>query len=112
MVNGTNPPTAKVARAVADSSARERVAEVRAVGSISERAAPGAGPLGLEDQSADLIVKELTTQGAMEPARLFESPYTDVAATGPDGLFAEGDVGKIVDILGAVRSTAVVAATG
>ena len=60
----------------------------------------------------DLIVKELTTQGAMEPARLFESPYTDVAATGPDGLFAEGDVGKIVDILGAVRSTAVVAATG
>ena len=72
----------------------------------------GAGYTVSQVRFVDLIVKELTTQGAMEPARLFESPYTDVAATGPDGLFAEGDVGKIVDILGAVRSTAVVAATG
>ena len=38
-----SPHPGVFARAVADSSARERVAEVRAVGSISERAAPGAG---------------------------------------------------------------------
>ncbi len=49
-----------------------------------------------------LIVKELTAQGAMEPGRLFESLFTDVAATGPDALFADDEVGKIVDILGAV----------
>ena len=69
----------------------------------------GAGYTVSQMRFIDLIVKELTAQGAMEPGRLFESPYTDVAATGPDGLFADGDVGKIVDILSAVRSTAVVA---
>ena len=32
----------------------------------------------------NLIVGELTTNGIVEPARLYESPYTDLAATGPE----------------------------
>jgi len=35
----------------------------------------------------DLIVQELTQNGVMEAARLFESPFTDVNAQGPLGVF-------------------------
>lgn len=47
----------------------------------------------------NLIVDELTTNGVVEPGRLFESPYTDHAPTGPDDLFAETEVDSIVGIL-------------
>ncbi|QDZ15440.1 DEAD/DEAH box helicase family protein [Humibacter ginsenosidimutans] len=55
----------------------------------------------------DLIIDELTTNGVMEPSRLFESPYTDKAPTGPDMLFDDSDVGTIVAILHDVNSHAV-----
>jgi type I restriction enzyme R subunit len=50
-----------------------------------------------------LIVDELTTNGVMEPARLFESPYTDHGHV--DAIFPS-DVEVIVDILREVNSTA------
>jgi len=53
-----------------------------------------------------LIVDELTTNGVMEPARLYESPYTDKAPTGPDSLFPDAEVGAIVDILRGIKATA------
>ena len=53
-----------------------------------------------------LIVDELTANGVMEPKRLFESPYTDHAPTGPDFLFPDTDVDLIVEILADVRRTA------
>jgi type I restriction enzyme R subunit len=40
----------------------------------------------------------------LEPARLYESPYTDHAPTGPESVFAETDVDDIVDILNSVRA--------
>ncbi len=46
-----------------------------------------------------LIVDELTHNGVVDPGRLFESPYTDYAPTGPDDLFPEKDVDSIVGIL-------------
>ncbi|WP_235499003.1 type I restriction-modification enzyme R subunit C-terminal domain-containing protein [Knoellia sp. Soil729] len=55
----------------------------------------------------NLIVDELTKNGVMEPARLFESPYTDHAPTGPDYFFPDADVEVIVDILRHVNSHAV-----
>jgi len=36
----------------------------------------------------NLVVQELTQTGVMEPGRLFESPFTDVNAQGPLGIFA------------------------
>jgi type I restriction enzyme, R subunit len=42
----------------------------------------------------------------MEPARLYESPYTDHAPTGPEAVFSESDVDNIVDILKIVRANA------
>ncbi|OHV05119.1 DEAD/DEAH box helicase family protein [Mycobacterium talmoniae] len=55
----------------------------------------------------NLIVDELTANGLMDPARLYESPFTDHAPTGPEGVFPEGDVDNIVDILCTVKANAV-----
>jgi type I restriction enzyme R subunit len=47
----------------------------------------------------ELIIDELTANGVVAPGRLFESPYTDRAPTGPDFFFADQDVDGIVDVL-------------
>ncbi|MDQ1249181.1 MAG: type restriction enzyme subunit, partial [Actinomycetota bacterium] len=52
------------------------------------------------------IIDELTTNGIMEPARLYESPFTDLAATGPESMFTEDQVDNIVNILNKVRANA------
>ncbi|MDN5930323.1 MAG: DEAD/DEAH box helicase family protein, partial [Pseudonocardia sp.] len=54
----------------------------------------------------NLIIDELTANGVMEPRRLFESPYTDRAPTGPEFFFPESDVTVIVDILHEVKDRA------
>lgn len=55
----------------------------------------------------NLIVDELTRNGVMEPQRLFESPYTDHAPTGPDYVFPEAEVMVIVDTLRTIRKHAI-----
>lgn len=55
----------------------------------------------------NLIVDELTRNGVMEPARLFESPYTDHAPTGPEYVFPDADVEVIVETLEQIRERAV-----
>ena len=55
----------------------------------------------------NLIVDELTRNGVMEPQRLFESPYTDHAPTGPDYVFPEAEVTVIVDTLRTIRKHAI-----
>jgi len=40
----------------------------------------------------NLIVDHLTEHGVMEPARLCESPFTDLTAQGPDGLFRPAEL--------------------
>ncbi len=55
----------------------------------------------------NLIVEELTQTGVMEPGRLFESPFTDVNAQGPLGVFAPAKVTEIVQVLDDIRNRAV-----
>ncbi|UAL31152.1 DEAD/DEAH box helicase family protein [Nocardioides rotundus] len=55
----------------------------------------------------NLIIDELTKNGVMEPTRLFESPYTDHAPTGPDHMFPDADVDAIVETLHRIKQTAV-----
>ncbi len=55
----------------------------------------------------DLIVEHLTANGTMEAARLYESPFTDRAPTGPDHLFTDPEVDGIVVILDGIRRNAV-----
>ncbi|WP_300641844.1 DEAD/DEAH box helicase family protein [Nocardioides sp.] len=54
----------------------------------------------------NLIVDELTKNGSVDPARLFESPYTDHAPTGPDYVFPDADVDVIVETLQQIKRTA------
>ncbi|WP_353650054.1 DEAD/DEAH box helicase family protein [Nakamurella sp. A5-74] len=55
----------------------------------------------------NLIVEELTANGVMDPGRLFESPFTDQAPTGPTSLFPESAVVEMAKILAEVKATAV-----
>jgi type I restriction enzyme R subunit len=57
----------------------------------------------------NLIVDHLTAHGAIEPARLYESPFTDITPKGPDGLFPPADLDVLVTVIEAVRATAVAA---
>lgn len=55
----------------------------------------------------NLIVDELTSSGVVEPRRLFESPYTDHAPSGPELVFSGQEVGTIIEILGDIKGRAV-----
>jgi type I restriction enzyme R subunit len=57
----------------------------------------------------NLIVNHLTDHGIMEPARLYESPFTDLTPHGPEGLFTSEQVDALVASLEAIRATAVAA---
>ncbi|ULA58100.1 MAG: Type I restriction-modification system, restriction subunit R [Nitrospira sp.] len=57
----------------------------------------------------NLVVDHLTEYGLMEPARLYESPFTDLSPHGPDGLFKPGELDDLIHILEVVRATALAA---
>jgi type I restriction enzyme R subunit len=54
-----------------------------------------------------LIVQELTQTGVMEPARLYESPFIDLSATGPTGVFPSAKVDQLIQVLADIRLSAV-----
>lgn len=56
----------------------------------------------------NLVVDNLTERGVMEPARLYESPFTDITPRGPDGLFESTEVDVLVRIFEAAQATAMV----
>lgn len=55
---------------------------------------------------ANLIVDHLSEHGTMEAARLYESPFIDIAATGPESLFSETELNELVAILNEVKARA------
>ncbi|MBF0665722.1 MAG: methyltransferase domain-containing protein [Brevundimonas sp.] len=72
------------ARLLADSAAVERVGPVQTVGDLASRAAPGAAPLDLSDQSHDLVVSLMSLHWANDlPGALAQIRR----ALRPDGLF-------------------------
>jgi type I restriction enzyme R subunit len=56
-----------------------------------------------------LIVDHLTEHGVMDAAQLYESPFTDLAPRGPDGLFTSTQVDELVAVLHQVKAAALAA---
>ena len=54
----------------------------------------------------DLIVDHLTERGAMDPRRLYESPFTDIDDQGVSGVFPALDVKLLLETLDDVRAKA------
>jgi len=54
----------------------------------------------------NLIIDLLTTNGIMDPAQLYEAPYTDLSSNGLDGVFGDGEAGAIVGILKTIKENA------
>jgi hypothetical protein len=54
----------------------------------------------------NLIVDHLADHGAMDPGLLYEWPFTDWSAKGPDGLFPSAQVDELVTVLERLRAAA------
>ena len=54
----------------------------------------------------DLIIDHLTERGAMDPRRLYESPFTDLDDQGVSGIFPAADVKQLVQLLNDVKRRA------
>lgn len=54
----------------------------------------------------DLIIEQLTEAGVMDPARLYESPYTDSNPLGVEGIFAAEEADELFAVLDEVRQRA------
>jgi type I restriction enzyme R subunit len=52
------------------------------------------------------IINELTSRGVMDPARLYDPPFSDLAPTGPEDLFTDIEVERICDLLAVIRARA------
>ena len=79
-----SPHGGLLAEALVGTPAQARVGDVRTVGSVAQRAAPGAAPLGLDDQSVDLVVNLFGLHWANDlPGALAQIRR----ALRPDGLF-------------------------
>ncbi len=57
-------------------------------------------------QFVDEIVNHLTEHGVMDPARLYESPYTDFNPQGVEGVFDTTQVDQLISILDVIRNRA------
>lgn len=55
----------------------------------------------------NMVIEHLTDQGAMYPALLCEPPFTDLAPTGPEKLFDEEKVARLVTRIRAINDSAV-----
>jgi len=65
----------------------------------------------VEIRFVQMIVEHLTVNGVMEARRLYEAPFTDRASTGPDLIFQDEDVDRMIVILDEVRAHATAVTT-
>lgn len=67
---------------------------------------PGSTLTGNQLAFFDLPVNQLTQRGVVNPELIYETPSTEFAPTGPNGLFASDAVMLLVAALRRIRSTA------
>jgi len=54
-----------------------------------------------------MVVEPLTDQGVLDPALLYDPPFTDLAPTGPDAVFGEAKVTRLFAKIEAINQSAV-----
>ena len=54
----------------------------------------------------NLIIEQLTQRGTVPTRLLYEAPFTDFAPKGPDDLFTDAQVTRLIDVLRHVNATA------
>jgi len=54
----------------------------------------------------NMVIDHLASTGTIEPRRFYESPYTDLAPEGPDGLFEPADVDRLIGVVHDLRQRA------
>lgn len=62
---------------------------------FSEFISPGTAT-GAQIEFIGMVIEHLTDQGTMDPALLYETPFTYVAPTGPEHIFDEPRVTRLV----------------
>lgn len=55
----------------------------------------------------NMVIEHLTDQGAMDPALLYEPPFTYIAPTGPEKLFDDEKVARLITRIRAINDSAV-----
>jgi type I restriction enzyme R subunit len=55
----------------------------------------------------DIVINHLTERGTIDPARFYESPYTDLSDQGISGVFPVAEVAAIIGVVGTIRQRAV-----
>jgi type I restriction enzyme R subunit len=55
----------------------------------------------------DLVIEHLTEKGTMDPRLLYESPFTDVASTGPEEVFELARVRRLVETIEWLNDSAI-----
>lgn len=55
----------------------------------------------------DMVIEHLTDQGMMDPSLLYEPPFTAIAPTGPENLFDEAKVVRLVSTIREINDSAV-----
>jgi type I restriction enzyme R subunit len=80
----------------------DRAAAKRALDGFSE----GRKLTAHQHEFVNMIVEHLTARGVMDPRLLYESPFSDLDPLGIAGIFAEGEVVELIQILRDVESRA------
>jgi len=81
----------------------DRAAAVEAMNSFVAGRAMTADQI----EFVELVIRQLTQAGVMEPRALYEAPFTDLVPTGPEQIFEHDDLDRLVAVLRDVRATAI-----
>lgn len=68
----------------------------------------------LSDQAAsadqiefiDMVIEHLTEKGVMDPGLLYESPFIDIAPSGPEQVFAMEKARRLVEVIEGLNESA------
>jgi type I restriction enzyme R subunit len=83
----------------------DRVAAKDAFAGFLERARYSANQI----EFVNLIIDDLSQNGVIELSRFYEAPFTSIAPQGPNEIFSEEEIGRLAEVLEAIKKNAMAA---